>query len=133
MSEVVDPAVWDDVVRATLSAWLCREYQRCTCEMQSSTSRCPKHIEFLWRKRFKDDLVTQFVRAEPWLAKADRLQLRDMMVNALAAKGYPVLLANTSSSKARVNFPDGSSHRVTGVALNTQTYRQVWQEEGALR
>ena len=48
----------------------------------------------------------------------DRLQLRDMMVSALTAKGYPVLLANTSSSKARVNFPDGTAHRVTGVALN---------------
>ena len=36
--------------------------------------RCAKHVEFLWRKRFKDDLVTQFVRSEPWLAKADRLR-----------------------------------------------------------
>ena len=118
MSDVLDPGVWEEVVHATLSAWLHRQFQPCSCDLQTPTARCAKHVEFIWRKRFKDDLVTQFVRAEPWLAKADRQKLRDLMVTALTGQGFPVLLANTSSSKARVNFPDGSSHRVTGVALN---------------
>ena len=118
MSEALDPKVWHEVIRATLSAWLCRHFQPCCCEPKSAHLRCHRHVEFLWRKRYKDDLVTQFVRAEPWLQKADRLHLRDMMVTALIAKGFPVLLANTSSSKARVHFPDGTCHRVTGVALN---------------
>jgi hypothetical protein len=118
MSEGLDPKVWHEVIRATLSAWLCRHFQPCCCEPTSAHLRCHRHVEFLWRKRYKDDLVTQFVRAEPWLQKADRLHLRDMMVTSLIAKGFPVLLANTSSSKARVHFPDGTRHRVTGVALN---------------
>ena len=115
MAEGVDPDVWDDVVRATLHAWLGRHFEPCNCG--GANSRCAKHIEFLWRKRFKEDLVTLFVRSEPWLAKADRLRLRDMMVSGLEGRGYSYLLANTSSSKARVNFPDGSCHRVTGIAL----------------
>ena len=106
---------WEDAVHTALRLWLQTEFRPCRCQ-----SKCSQHIEFLWRKRFKDDLVTQFVRAKPWFAKADRLKLRDMMVMSLQALGYPTLLANTSSCKARVNFPDGTSHRVTGIALSIQ-------------
>lgn len=113
----VDPEVWDDIVRATLTTWLSRYFEPCACAGGQPGARCAKHVEFLWRKRFKEDLVTLLVRSEPWLAKADRLRLRDMMVTVLEARGYFTLLANTSSSKARVNFPDGTCHRVTGVAL----------------
>ncbi len=115
---VLDPDIWEDVVRAALSSWLVRNFEPCKCDTsRAHAGRCSKHIEFLWRKRYKEDLVTEFVRAEPWLAKADRLRLRELMVLALEAHGYMVLLANTSSSKARVNFPDGTQHRVTGIAM----------------
>ena len=125
----VDPEIWDDVVSATLVQWLASGFEPCRCDRTLSGGRCSKHIEFLWRKRFKDDLVTQFVRSEPWLAKADRLRLRDLMVGALTSRGYPVLLANTSSSKARVSFPDGTSHRVTGIALGIRTRGEAAEEE----
>lgn len=115
---VLDPDIWEDVVRAALSSWLCRSFEHCNCDVSlAHAGRCSKHVEFLWRKRFKEDLVTEFVKAEPWLAKADRLRLRELMVLALEAHGYTVLLANTSSSKARVAFPDGTQHRVTGIAM----------------
>ena len=115
----VDQEVWEDVVRATLSSWIGKNFAHCSCIDSAGIpgGRCAKHIEFLWRKRFKDDLVTQFLRSEPWLHKADRLRLRDMMVSCLEAHDFCYLLANTSSSKARVNFPDGSTHRVTGIAM----------------
>ena len=115
MADSVDADVWDDVVHATLNAWLGRYFEPCGC--RNPNGKCAKHAEFIWRKRFKEDLVTLFVRSEPWLAKADRLRLRDMMVTGLEERGYPHLLANTSSSKARVIFPDGTCHRVTGIAM----------------
>ena len=84
----MDPEVWDDVVRATLSSWIGRHFEHCSCIDSAGIpgGRCAKHVEFLWRKRFKDDLVTQFVRSEPWLHKADRLRLRDMMVSCLEVR-----------------------------------------------
>jgi hypothetical protein len=110
--------IWDDVANSTLRSWLSRTFEPCACDpFTMPAGRCNRHVEFLWRKRFKEDLVTQFVRSEPWLQKLDRLNLRDMMVSNLQALGFDTLLANTSAAKARVAFPDGKVHRITGIAL----------------
>ena len=85
MESSVDREVWEDVVRATLISWIGRYFEHCDCIDSNGIpgGRCAKHVEFLWRKRFKDDLVTQFVRSEPWLHNVDRLLLRDLMVSCL--------------------------------------------------
>ena len=74
-------------------------------------------FEFLWRPRFKADLVSRFVQCEPWIKSANRVFLRELMVHALGECGYDCVLANESSVKARVRFPDGKGRRVTGVVV----------------
>lgn len=103
-----DVDAWENAVVATMCAWIERHYAP------------GDGVEFLWRARFKEDLVTKFVRDEPWISLANRVYLRDLLVHAFEALGYRCVLANTSYSKKRVRFPDGSCHRVTGVVVDIQ-------------
>ena len=96
-------ASWEDGVRATMRAWIERYFAP------------GDGVEFLWRARYKPDLLSQFVAHEPWIAGVDRLTLRPLLIDATEACGYTCLLADKSSRKARVVFPDGKEHRVTGV------------------
>ena len=115
--EQVKRDVLDDAVSVTLKSWLANTFERCSCDPALlPAKRCNRHIEFLWRKRYKDDLVSQFMRSEPWISRVDRLRMRELMVSSLNDNGYSCLLANTTSAKARVRFPNGEIHRVTGIA-----------------
>ena len=102
-------------VRARLLAWLGDTFVPCACE-----GRCSSHVEFLWRARFKDDLVAQFRRTG---AEVGTLALREMLPECLAARGFSFVLADTSHSKVRVRFPDGRVRRVTGVAFGLRRRR----------
>ena len=109
-----------DELERLLKAW--EDLNAYIAETRSDPSklpagRCNRHIEFLWRKRYKIDLVSQFIRSEPWISKVDRLKMRELMVSTLGEHGYSCLLANTSSAKARVRFPSGEIHRITGIAF----------------
>ena len=119
MEGSVDPEVWDDVVNATLSSWIGRHFEHCSCIDSAGIpgGRCAKHVEFLWRKRFKDDLVTQFVRSEPWLHKADRLRLRDMMVSCLEVRKSSPPQPAQNMAKCRVCAKGCSS---------AQRYEMLW-------
>ena len=100
------------LVRLTLTAWIVSNYQICGC-----CSNCSKHVEFLWRPRFKQDLVGQFLQAEPWI-HISRLELRKLLCSVLAELGYVCVLADVSAKKVQVRFPDGHVHRVTGIAMS---------------
>ena len=94
---------WMDGVRATMRIWIDRYFAP------------GGGFEFLWRARFKPDLVQEFIAHEPWIARADKLMLRDLLIESLGACGYTCVLANVGSRKERVTFPDGTVHRVSGV------------------
>lgn len=98
-------------VTACVAAWLAASYEPCGCVAPTCA-----HLEFVWRARFKPDLVTEFLRGHPWAASyAERVDLRAVVVDAARRQGYRPLLANATHAKLRVAFPDGTRRRVTGV------------------
>lgn len=74
-------------------------------------------VEFLCRARFKTDLVSEFVAHEPWIAQATQGEKRRLLIESLQECGYECVLADATSRKKRVCFPDGRVHRVTGVVV----------------
>jgi hypothetical protein len=101
-------AAWRDGVRATMRVWIDRFFVQ------------GDGVEFIWRARFKRDLLNEFAAHEPWVARVDRIELRALLVDSLEACGYTCLLAEQSSRKTRVRFPDGTERRVTGVVTGIQ-------------
>lgn len=96
---------WRAVVRATMCNWIRRYFAP------------GDGVEFLWRARYKADLVSEFVAHEPWIAQATVGEKRRLLIESLQECGYECVLADATSRKKKVRFPDGRVHRVTGVVV----------------
>ena len=94
---------WMDGVRATMRAWIARYFAP------------GDGVEFIWRGRLRTGVLREFVTHEPWIDRANRYMLRELLVEGFEACGYTCVLATRTSCKVRMRLPDGTVRRVTGV------------------